>query len=215
LLDHKRATTHWSHGEVLGERFPAVQVDTNPIFIRDGNTWTSAGITASFDLLLALVEEDLGSEAARSIARTLVLFLRRTGNQAQFSTQLSTQLADRHPIRDLQQFIADHPEADLSLDALADRVNMSRRHFARVFTAEVGVTPGRYVERIRIETARRRLEESQSTVESVAVACGFGSGENLRRSFVHALGVSPAEYRRRFGTARLLNGLEPIPSAAR
>lgn len=208
LLDHKRATTHWRYGEELAARFPAVLVDTDPIFIQDGRIWTSAGITAGVDLLLALIEEDEGAEAARYVARLLVVFLRRTGNQAQFSTQLSHQLADRHPLRELQQYILDHPEADLSLDALARRMNKSPRHFARVFRSETGLSPGRYVEEVRIETARRRLEESELSVDAVAVACGFGSAGNFRRVFTKAMGVSPLEYRRGFGPARLPGAFE-------
>ena len=206
LLEGKRATTHWMFGDLLAARHPGVRVDTNPIFIAENGTWTSAGITASFDLLLAVIEEDLGAEAARSVARTLVVFLRRSGNQAQFSAQLAEQLADRHPIRELQQFIADHPGDRLTLADLAARVQMSPRHFTRVFRAEVGISPGRYVERIRLEAARRRLEESEQSVADVAVATGFGSSETLRRTFVAALGVAPAEYRQRFGPARARRG---------
>ncbi|MEW6475309.1 MAG: GlxA family transcriptional regulator [Actinomycetota bacterium] len=202
LLDGRRVTTHWRFGEDLAARYPAVEVDTDPIYVRDGPVWTSAGITAGIDLLLALVEEDEGSEVAREIARLLVIFLRRTGSQAQFSAQLCNQLADRHPIRELQQYIAEHPEADLSLPALARRVNMSPRHFARLFRSETGVSPGRYVEQARIETARRRLEESEQSVEAIAAACGFGSAGNFRRVFAKAMGVSPFEYRRGFGPAR-------------
>ena len=201
LLDGKRATTHWLFGELLSERCPEAKVDTDPIFIGDEGTWTSAGITASIDLTLALVEEDLGPEVARAIARVLVVFLYRTGNQAQFSAQLTAQLAERHPIRELQQFIADHPGADLSLTRLAARVQMSPRHFARVFRSEVGTSPGRYVERVRLETARRHLETTDDSVEAIAVAAGFGSSETLRRVFHQQLSVSPAEYRRTFGSA--------------
>lgn len=200
LLDGRRATTHWEYGRALAARYADVVVDTSPIYSRDGNTWTSAGVMATFDLLLALVEEDVGAGAARYLARTLVLFLRRTGSQEQFSTQLATQLADRHPVRELQQFIADRPDADLSLSALAERVHMSPRHFRRVFSAEVGVPPGRYVEQARIETARRRLEESELSVEAIASDTGFGSAETFRRVFAHRFGVSPTEYRRRFGS---------------
>lgn len=200
LLDGKRATTHWLFGDRLAARHPAVTVDTNPIFVGDGGVWTSAGITASLDLLLALVEEDLGAEAARDIARALVVFLRRTGNQAQYSAQLAMQMADREPFKELVQFIADHPAEDLSLPALAARIHMSPRHFTRVFRAQLGMSPGRYVERSRLETARRRLEESDVPVETVAATTGFGSAETLRRVFVQSLSVSPAEYRRRFGS---------------
>jgi transcriptional regulator GlxA family with amidase domain len=200
LLDGKRATTHWLFGDELAQRYPAVEVDTGPIFIREGTVWTSAGITSAFDLMLALLEEDLGVEAARSVARGLVVFLRRTGNQAQYSAQLAMQLADRAPFQELVQHIADHPAEDLSLPALAARVHMSPRHFTRVFRAQLGMSPARYVERSRLETARRRLEESDMSIEAVAATCGFGSSETLRRIFVQSLSVSPAEYRRRFGT---------------
>jgi transcriptional regulator GlxA family with amidase domain len=200
ILDGKRATTHWLFGDELAQRYPTVEVDTGPIFIREGTVWTSAGITSAFDLMLALLEEDLGVEAARSVARGLVVFLRRTGNQAQYSAQLAMQLADRAPFQELVQYIADHPAEDLSLPALAARVHMSPRHFTRVFRAQLGMSPARYVERSRLETARRRLEESDMSIEAVAATCGFGSSETLRRIFVQSLSVSPAEYRRRFGT---------------
>lgn len=203
VLDGRRATTHWMYGDELAARHPGVTVDTGPIYVRDGDTWTSAGVTAAFDLLLALVEADEGVDVARFIARTLVVFLRRTGSQAQFSVQLETQMADRHPLREVQQFIADHPDADLSLAALAERVSMSARHFARVFRTRTGTSPGRYVERVRLETARRRLEESEQPVDAVAAACGYGNDQAMRRAFTNALGVSPAEYRRRFGVAAL------------
>lgn len=199
LLEGKRATTHWAFGELLAARHPEAIIDTDPIFIGDGNTWTSAGITASLDLLLALVSDDLGAEAARDVARYLVMFLHRTGNQAQFSVQLAAQMSARQPIRELQQYIADHPNAELTLPRLAQRVQMSERHFARVFTTEVGTPPGRYVEQVRLETARRRLEEGDQTVEEIALATGFGTAESMRRAFHLRLGVSPTEYRRTFG----------------
>jgi transcriptional regulator GlxA family with amidase domain len=216
LLDGRRATTHWLFGELLAERFPEVKVDIDPIFIADGATWTSAGITASLDLMLAVVEEDLGPDTARMIARALVVFLYRTGNQAQFSAQLSAQLAERHPIRELQSYIAEHPDADLSLTRLAARVQMSPRHFARVFQAEVGMSPGRYVERVRLETARRQLESSDLSVEQIAAASGFGSAETLRRVFHQRLSVSPAEYRRTFGSGnrRRCDALVLMPPVA-
>jgi transcriptional regulator GlxA family with amidase domain len=177
-------------------------VDTAAVFTGSDGVWTSAGITASFDLLLAFVEEDLGAGVARDVARVLVVFLRRTGNQAQFSTQLQTEVADHRPLRQLQQYIADHPDADLSLAALAGRIHMSPRHFGRVFCQQVGMSPGRYVERIRLETARRHLEESDHSVEVVARAAGFGSTETMRRVFVSNLAVSPTDYRRRFGRSQ-------------
>jgi transcriptional regulator GlxA family with amidase domain len=202
LLEGRRATTHWLFGDLLAEQHPGVLVDTDPVYAGADGVWTSAGVTASYDLLLSFVEEDLGADVARDVARVLVVFLRRTGNQAQFSAQLQTQVADIRPVRELQQYIADHPDADLSLAALAARLHMSPRHFARVFCQQVGMSPGRYVERIRLETARRRLEESDQSVEAVAQAAGFGSTETMRRVFVTNLAVSPTDYRRRFGRSQ-------------
>ncbi|HEX2015821.1 MAG TPA: GlxA family transcriptional regulator [Solirubrobacteraceae bacterium] len=198
LLDGRRATTHWSACRLLARRYPAVTVDPEPIFTRDGDVYTSAGVTAGMDLALALVEQDLGRELALEIARALVLFLRRPGNQAQFSVHLHRQLADRQRLREIQEWMAEHPEADLSVEALAERAAMSPRHFARRFAQEVGSTPGRYVEAVRLEVARRRLEECSDPMELVAQASGFGSAETMRRTFVRRLGVAPAEYRRRF-----------------
>lgn len=207
LLEGRRTTTHWLYGDLLAQRHQGVPVDTDPVFTGSDGVWTSAGVTASFDLLLAFVEEDLGADVARDVARVLVVFLRRTGNQAQFSAQLQTQVADHQPVRELQQYIADHPDADLSLAALADRLHMSPRHLGRVFCQQVGMSPGRYVERIRLETARRRLEESDHSVEAVALAAGFGSTETMRRVFVSNLAVSPTDYRRRFGRSNNERGV--------
>jgi transcriptional regulator GlxA family with amidase domain len=201
LLDGRRATTHWAFGQLLAARYPQVRVDTDPIFVRAGDTWTSAGITATLDLLLALVSEDVGAEIAREVARYLVMFLQRTGNQRQFSVQLASQVAHRQPIRDVQQYIADHPGSDLSMPRLAERARMSQRHFARVFTAEVGMSPGRYVERVRVETAKRYLEESDLTVDVIAAAAGFGTAESMRRAFHQHLDVSPTDYRRILGSS--------------
>jgi transcriptional regulator GlxA family with amidase domain len=200
LLDGRRVTTHWAYCSALAARYPAIRVDSVPIFIRDGNVATSAGVTAGIDLALALVEDDLGRAAALDIARHLVVFLRRPGNQAQFSAQLAGQLANREPLRDVQQWIADHPAADLSVEALASQASLSPRQFARAFAAEVGMPPGRYVDRVRLETARRRLEDTADGVEQTARSCGYGTPEAMRRAFLRTLGVSPGEYRRRFRT---------------
>jgi transcriptional regulator GlxA family with amidase domain len=143
----------------------------------------------------------MGPEAARTIAQVLVLYLRRTGNQTQFSTQLATPLPSREPMRELQQYILANPAADLSLAALAERMNMSQRHFARVFTAEFGVSPGRYVERVRLETARRLLESDCRDLAAAARLAGYGNPQAMRRAFTMTLGISPTEYRRRFGDA--------------
>lgn len=201
LLDGRRATTHWQVWEHLAAMYPAIDVDPDPIHVKDGNVYTSAGVTAGMDLALALVEEDHGRELALAIARALVLFLKRPANQSQFSAHLAAQTAERDVLREVQTFITEHPEADLSVPALARRAAMSERHFARCFTAEVGLTPARYVERVRVETARRLLEETSDGVESIALRCGFGTPETMRRTFLRLLRTSPTEYRRRFRAA--------------
>ena len=198
LLDGRRVTTHWSQCEALRDQYPAIEVDPDPIYIKDGNVTTSAGVTAGIDLALALVEDDLGRDMALTIARHLVVFLRRPGNQAQFSTQLSAQVAKRAPLRDVQHWITEHPAGDLSVEALAEKASLSPRHFARAFAAEVGLSPGKYVERTRLEAARRHLEDTAEGIEQTARACGYRTTEAMRRAFIDALGVSPAEYRRRF-----------------
>jgi transcriptional regulator GlxA family with amidase domain len=198
LLDGRKATTHWQYCDSLAKRHPAVEVKTEPIYVRDGNVATSAGVTTGIDLALALVEEDRGRDVALAIARGLVMFLRRPGGQSQFSAQLSGQVAHREPLREVQRLIADHPEGDLSVPALAAAANLSPRQFTRAFTAEVGVPPGRYVDRVRLETARRLLEDTADGIAEVARAAGYGTPEAMRRAFLNALGVSPAEYRRRF-----------------
>jgi transcriptional regulator GlxA family with amidase domain len=198
LLDGRRVTTHWAWCETLAGLHPEITVEPDPIFTRDGSIYTSAGVTAGMDLALALVEEDFGRHVALQVARQLVLFLRRPGGQSQFSAQLAVQTADREPLRDLQQWIADHLSADLSVATLAARVAMSPRHFARVFADELGMTPARFVEVQRVEAARRRLEESSDGVDTVAATCGFGGAEVMRRAFVRIVRVSPSDYRNRF-----------------
>ncbi|NGO09972.1 helix-turn-helix domain-containing protein [Streptomyces sp. HC44] len=209
LLDGRRATTHWAACGMLARDHPAIDVDPDPIFVRDGNVATSAGVTSGIDLALALVEEDLGRKTALTIARHLVVFLRRPGNQAQFSAQLAAQTAQRAPLRDVQlgapptpfrQWgrISEHPGEDLTVESLAARASLSPRHFARAFQTETGMTPGRYVDRVRIEQARRLLEDTADGIEEISRACGYGTPEAMRRAFVKALGTAPAEYRRRF-----------------
>jgi len=201
LLGGRRATTHWAYCPELAKRYPQVRVEPDPIFVRDGRIYTSAGVTAGMDLALGLLEEDLGRTLALEVARQLVLFLKRPGGQSQFSAQLAAQSAEREPLRDLQAFISDHPEADLAVESLAQRVAMSPRHFARVFRREVGLTPAKFILRVRVEAARRRLEESREDVESVASRCGFGSAEVMRRAFLRTVRVSPSDYRSRFRCA--------------
>ena len=198
VLEGRRATTHWAHCGRLAHDFPGVSVTDDAIFVRDGSVWTSAGVTAGMDLALALVEDDVGSEVALAVARQLVMFVRRPGGQSQFSVQLASQLAERAPLRELQAFIADNPSADLSVTELAARVAMSPRNFARAFVAEVGVTPAVFVERARVEVARRLLETTRADVEAIAARSGFGRVETMRRCFQRCLGVSPSDYRRRF-----------------
>ncbi|MGD1021633.1 MAG: GlxA family transcriptional regulator [Candidatus Sulfotelmatobacter sp.] len=198
LLDGKRAATHWNWAARLANRFKQITVDPDPIYIRDGNTYTTAGVTAGMDLALALVEEDLGSPMALKVARELVLYLRRTGGQSQFSAVLSLQASDRKQIEETRSWILDNLEQDLPVEKLAAKAGMSPRHFARVFLKDTGTTPAHFVERLRVETARRRLEESRDKLEKVANDCGFGSIQTLRRSFLRVLRVPPNEYRHRF-----------------
>jgi transcriptional regulator GlxA family with amidase domain len=198
LLDGRRATTHWFAAEDFAARYPAVTVDHDPIFIRDGPVWTSAGVTAGMDLALALVADDHGEEHARTVARWLVMYLRRPGGQSQFSVPLSVPAPRTERIRELLGWIAQHPDADLSVPALAGRAHMSERHLARVFLRETGVTPAVFVERSRIEAARIWLEHRDDPVEVVAARCGFGSVETLYRTFRRRLGATPSDYRRRF-----------------
>ena len=198
LLKRRRATTHWGYCDELARRHPDIHVEPDPIFVRDGSLYTSAGVTAGMDLALALVEEDHGREVALAVARALVMFLQRPGGQAQFSAQLAVQLAEREPLRDLQAYILDHPREDLSVPALARRAAMSPRNFARVFTREVGTTPARFVASARLETARRLLEESTESLEAICTLSGLGTPESMRRAFLRVVGTPPGQYRGRF-----------------
>jgi transcriptional regulator GlxA family with amidase domain len=199
LLDGCRATTHWAFADDLAREFPSVTVDPDPIFVRSSPTvWTAAGVTAGIDLALALVEEDHGTEVAQTVARYLVLYLRRPGGQSQFAAPVWMPRAKRAPIREVQESIEAEPAAAHSICDLARRASMSPRHFTRVFTGEVGEAPGAYVERIRTEAARRQLEETDDTVTVIASRCGFGTAETLRRNFVRRMGISPDQYRKAF-----------------
>ncbi|MFI6500703.1 GlxA family transcriptional regulator [Nonomuraea typhae] len=200
LLDGKTATTHWSTAAQLAAEHPAVTVDPDPIFVRCGNVWTGAGISACMDLALALVAEDLGEEVALAVARQLVMYLKRQGGQSQFSVPLSRPPAARRDIDDLRMYIADNLDGDLSAGALATRMCLSERHFARVFRQETGTTPAAYVEAARVETARRLLESTDQPLDQVAAACGLGSVETLHRALRKQIGTTPAAYRRRFRT---------------
>jgi transcriptional regulator GlxA family with amidase domain len=198
LLDGHEATTHWSACSDLARLHPEVRVQSDPIFVRSGDIYTSAGVTAGIDLALALVEEDHGPKVARDVARWLVLYLRRPGGQSQFSAALEGQRAERQPLRELQAWMVDHLDEDLSVPALAVRAYMSPRNFARAFKREVGMTPAAYVEALRVERARALLETAGESVEQVAQRCGFGTVETMRRVFRRRLGVSPGDYRERF-----------------
>jgi len=202
LLDGKRATTHWGRLDQLQRRHPRVLVERDPIFVRDGSIYTSAGVTAGIDLSLALVEDDVGAEVARTIARWLVVFLQRPGGQAQFSTQLAAAPPRDASFHELQAFIAEHPDRDLSVPALATRMAMSPRNFARRFREQLGVSPAQYVLRARVESARARLEQGDESIEAVAERCGFGTEETMRRSFQKLVHVAPRGYRQRFARAR-------------
>ena len=197
LLDGRRAATHWDYCARLAQRFPAVRVEPDPIFVRDGAIWTSAGVTAGIDLALALVEEDLGRSVALAVARYLVVFLKRPGGQAQFSTALALQAAEDRFGR-LHDWINSHLAGDLSLAVLAERAGMSERSFSRHYAEATGQTPARAIERLRVEAARRLLSESRTPVKRIVRRCGFGSEETMRRSFLRLLAVTPQDYRSRF-----------------
>ena len=199
LLDGHRATTHWAFAERLANEFPAIDVDPDPIFIRSSETvWTAAGVTAGIDLALALVEDDHGTEVAQTVARWLVLYLRRPGGQTQFAAPVWMPRAKRISVREVQETIETEPGGSHSIDELARRAAMSPRHFTRVFTDEVGEAPGHYVERVRTEAARRQLEETDDTVVAIAARCGFGTAETMRRNFIRRVGISPDQYRKAF-----------------
>jgi transcriptional regulator GlxA family with amidase domain len=198
ILDGKRAATHWKWAADLATKFKHITVDPDPIYIRDGNTYTTAGVTAGMDLALALVAEDLGTPMALKVARELVLYLCRAGGQSQFSTALSLQASDRKQIEEIRSWAIDNLSQDLSVEKLAARAGMSPRNFARVFLKDAGTTPARFVELLRVEAARRRLEESRDKLDKIANNCGFGSLTSFRRAFLRVLRVPPAEYRNRF-----------------
>jgi transcriptional regulator GlxA family with amidase domain len=199
LLDGHRATTHWVACEQLAADHPKIQVVDDAIYVKSGDTYTSAGVSAGIDLALAMVEEDLGREVAMQVARHLVLFLRRPGGQSQFSAQLAAQSAKTEKFNALLTHIAEHPEDDLSVSALAEQVAMSPRNFARLFRQQVGETPAKYVERARLDAARRRLEEDDDKIEAVAAATGFGTAETLRRTMKRHMATTPEAYRASFG----------------
>ena len=201
LLTGRGAATHWRYCDSLASRHPDIAFDPDAVYVRDGDVWASAGVTAGIDLALALVEEDVGREVALAVARELVVLLRRPGGQSQFSRALAAQEATRPALRELQAWIGGHLDADLSVAALAQRANLTERSFSRAFRREVGQTPAAYVEGLRIERARILLEDGAESLHAVARATGFASAEVLRRAFHRRVGVSPAAYRERFRAA--------------
>ncbi len=198
LLENRRVTTHWMYCDRLATTYPTLRIDRDRIFVRDGHVYTSGGITAGIDLALALVEEDLGRDAPRFVAGLMVVFLRRPGGQNQFSVYLQTEAAGRTDLRELQAWILANPGENLDVESLAGRLAMSPRNFARLFRAETGTTPAKFVENARVEAARCKLEQTDLLLEAIAEATGFGSAERMQRSFQRLLNVNPQEYRARF-----------------
>lgn len=203
LLDGRRATTHWRLLDSMQSRYPRIRVEGGPLYIQDGDIWTSGGVSSGFDLTLALVEEDFGFSVARDIAQDMVMYLRRPGGQMQFSRFHLQTPGEIGPIGELQRWIGDHLAEDLAVEKLAERVAMSPRNFTRVFTRETGVPPARYVAEARLAAARERLEQSHDTLDRIASLTGFGSSINLRRSFERQLHLTPGEYRQRFHCKKL------------
>lgn len=199
LLDGRRATTHWSATSQLAELFPKINVEPDAIFIGDGHIHTSAGVTAGIDLALAFVEQDCGPAIALSTARELVLYLRRVGGQSQFSATLAAQAKSANGLRDLLAWIGEHPTDDLSIPQLAERAGMSERTFGRAFAAETGMTPARYVELVRLDRAKSLLETTKWPLARIASRSGLGSAATLARVFRRLLGITPEDYRARFG----------------
>ncbi|WP_276122053.1 GlxA family transcriptional regulator [Pararhizobium qamdonense] len=201
LLKGRRVTTHWQFASLLAERFPQARVEGDRVFIRDGAMITSAGSSAAIDLGLFLVEEDLGREIALYVARRLVVFLKRPGDQSQFSVHLAAQAIDRSRLHNVQQYVLNHPASDLSITVLANIAAMSSRNFTRVFSQEVGISPSDYVELTRIDVARFLLEGSRLSIASIAEKSGFGSARAMRHAFLSHVGVTPSDYRDRFRTS--------------
>jgi len=197
LLNGRHATTHWAYLEELHQLI-GDGVCHDAIYTRDGNLYTSAGVTAGMDMALAMLEEDHGSAVALAVARELVMFLKRPGGQSQFSDHLAAQFSEDAGLRELQLWTLEHLDQDLSVPRLAERLAMSERSFARHFVDGVGMAPGHYVRHLRLNAARRKLEETDLPLGQIARRCGLGTPETLRRSFVIAFGVTPGVYRERF-----------------
>lgn len=201
VLDGHRAATHWMHAPLLASRHSNVTVEPDAIFVHDGTIWTSAGVTSGIDLALALIEQDAGREIAINVARILVVYLKRAGGQSQYSALLSEQAgSEADAFSNLEQWIAENLNGNLRVEALAERVHMSPRNFARVYTKTRGRAPAKAVEAIRVDAARRRLEETTDRIDVVADKCGFSGEEQMRLAFIRTLGIPPRDYRRRFAS---------------
>lgn len=198
LLDGRKATAHWSRNEELAQTYPSVDVQIARIFIKDGNIYTAAGITSGMDLALALVEEDLGQSFALHIARWLVLYLKRPGNQSQFSTYLDCKNIANPAMRKVCEWILEHINEELTVETLAEYIAMSPRNFARVFARELRVTPAKFINKLRVEHASQHLIETQLSIDEIAYHCGLKTGENLRRQFLSLMEITPAQYRKSF-----------------
>jgi transcriptional regulator GlxA family with amidase domain len=195
ILNGRKATTHWLYCDQLALQNRSIRVEPDKIFVRDGNVYTSGGVTAGIDLALSLVEEDWGWEVAAAAARGMLVFMRRPGGQSQFSTYVFSEAKTRKDFRELQAWIISNPDADLSVESLAERMAMSPRNFSRLFCQEVGITPAKFVERVRLEAAKNMMVQTDQPVESVAFNCGFSTGEQMRRSFQRLLKTTPQDYR--------------------
>lgn len=200
LLNNRRVTTHWLYCEQLAAAYPALRIEPDRIFVRDGGVYTSGGITSGIDLALALIEEDLGREIPRAVAGVMVVYLRRPGGQTQFSPFLQPEPGNCRDIGELKSWILGHVAEDLSVERLAAQLSMSPRNFARRFREDTGDTPAKFVEFARIEAARCQLEQTRMSLEAVAKNCGFGAAERMRRAFQRHMSVGPHEYRERFQT---------------
>ena len=198
ILNGHRATSHWRVCDKMAKLYPEIKVEKDPIYVKDGNLYTSAGISAGMDLSLAMVEEDFGRNIALEVARILVLFLKRPGNQSQYSKTLEYQHCDYEPINKIREWIFEHIREDLTVEVLAEKSLMSPRNFARVFLREMNITPAKYIEKIRLETACRYLVEKQLTQSQVAVQCGLKTSENMKRLFIKTYETTPGEYKRKF-----------------
>jgi transcriptional regulator GlxA family with amidase domain len=201
LLDKRRVTTHWASAQHLAQSYPSITVEEDAIYIRDGKLRTAAGVTAGLDLALSLVEEDLGKEVAMRVAAQLVMFFKRSGGQLQFSRKGEARPVGRSVLQKVQRWVAANPALPFSVEMLAAHVGLSPRHFARIFHAEVGITPAAWVEITRVTAARALLEAGTDAPKQIAARCGFANADTLRRAFVKHVGVTPAEYRKRHGNA--------------